>query len=87
MAPIFSKVPVAAIPGMKVISGLMCGHANCYALFIDLEDSEQHANLVHNGKLDAVTCGIYERSTNSGKMTLFRVLDEDDREYNANRIE
>jgi hypothetical protein len=85
MAPVFSKIPVLAIPGMHVISGLMCGHRNCYALFTNLEDSEEHANSLHDGKFRAVTCGIYEHDTDSGKKTLFRILNGDDGEYDAKK--
>jgi hypothetical protein len=83
MAPVFSRIPVVALPGMHVISGLMCGHENCYALFTNLEDSEEHANSLHDGELRAVTSGIYEHDTDSGKKKLFRVLNGDDGEYDA----
>ena len=60
MAPTFSKIPVAPLPGISAISGLMCNHAGCYALFSNLEDSEEHAILAHDGQIAAITCGIYE---------------------------
>lgn len=77
MAPSFSKIPVAAISGIPVISGLMCSHADCYALFSNLEDSEEHAVLAHTGNVTAVTCGIYEGRSKSGKIRLYRVIDDD----------
>ena len=76
MAPAFSKVPIAAIPGISVISGLMCTHADCGALFSNLEDSESHSVKAHAGKVDPITCGIYEHVSKSGGIRLYRVLDE-----------
>jgi hypothetical protein len=76
MAPAFSKIPIPAIPGISVISGLMCTDADCYALFSNLEDSETHAVEAHAGKVDAITCGIYEHVSKSGGIRLYRVLDE-----------
>jgi hypothetical protein len=76
MAPLISKVPVAAMPNIPVISGLMCSHPDCYALFSNLEDSEAHAIAIHAGKVAAVTCGIYESPLKNGKIRLYRVLDE-----------
>ena len=76
MAPAFSKIPVAAIPGISIISGLMCTHADCGALFSNLEDSETHAVKAHAGMVDGETCGIYEHVSKSGKIKLYRVLDE-----------
>ena len=40
MAPTFSKIHVAPLPGIPVISGLVCNHADCFALFSNLDDSE-----------------------------------------------
>jgi hypothetical protein len=76
MAPAFSKTPVPAIPGISVISGLMCSHADCSALFSNQEDSEAHAVEAHDGKVVAVTCGIHEYISKPGKIVLYRVLDE-----------
>lgn len=77
MAPAFSKFPVAAIPGIPVISGLLCSHEDCYALFSNLNDCEEHALKAHSGKVAAVTCGIYECPLKSGGIRLYRVLDEE----------
>lgn len=76
MAPSFSKIPVLAMPNMPIISGLMCSHEGCYALFSTLEDSKAHANAVHSGNMAAVTCGIHEFHLYNGKIRLHRVLDE-----------
>ena len=76
MAPAFSKIPVAPIPGVLFISGLMCSHPDCFALFSNLEDSQEHAVMAHAGKMAAVTCGIYECPLKSGEVRLYRVLDE-----------
>ena len=76
MAPTFSKIPIAAIPGISVISDLMCTHADCGALFSNLEDSEAHIVESHAGEVDPITCGIYEHVSKSGGTRLYRVLDE-----------
>ena len=76
MAPVFSKFPIPAIPGISVISGLMCTHADCGALFSNLEDSEAHIVEAHAKKVDPITCGIYEHVSKSGEIQLYRVLDE-----------
>jgi hypothetical protein len=61
---------------MPVVSGLICGHAGCLALFSDLEDLKAHAVAAHVGDVTAITCGIYERRLESGELKLYRVLDE-----------
>jgi hypothetical protein len=76
MAPLFSKIPVAVTPNIPVISGLMCKHADCYALFSSLEDSQAHADAAHAGNMEAISCVIYERTLRSGEVQLYRVLDE-----------
>lgn len=76
MAPAFSKIPVAPTPGISVVSGLMCSHADCFALFSNLEDSEAHAVEAHAGNVAAITCGIYKHLSTSGEIRLYRVLDE-----------
>ena len=76
MAPSFSKIPIPAIPGISVISGLMCTHADCGALFSNLEDSETHTVKAHAGMVNIETCGIYEHTSKSGKIKLYLVLDE-----------
>ena len=77
MAPTFSKVAVVATPENAVISGLRWGHAGCYALFSTFEDSEEHALNAHSGNVVAVTCNIHEKKMESGRVQLYRVLDED----------
>jgi hypothetical protein len=77
MAPTFSKVAMVANPQITVISGLRCGHAGCYALFSTIEDSEEHALNAHSGNVVAVTCNIHEKKMESGRVQLYRVLDED----------
>jgi hypothetical protein len=78
MAPTFSKVAMVAIPPqITVISGLRCGHAGCYALFSTFEDSEEQALNAHSGNVVAVTCNIHEKKMGSGRVQLYRVLDED----------
>lgn len=85
MAPTFSKIPVAPLPGVPVISGLMCNHADCFALFSNLDDSEEHAVLAHDEQISSITCGIYERPGKSGKIRLYRVLDDsEDGEWHSN---
>jgi len=74
MAPAFSKVAVLAAPGM---TGLRCGHGDCYALFSTLDDSEEHAVRAHSGDEVVASCNIYERLLESGEARLYRVLDED----------
>lgn len=76
MPPVFSKIPVAALPDVPVVSGLMCAHTNCFALFLTLEDSEVHAAAVHAGDVAAITCDIYEGRLKGGEIKLYRVLDE-----------
>jgi hypothetical protein len=77
MAPGFSKIPVAPLPSIPIISGLKCSHVNCFALFSDLEDSKAHAAAAHAGLEAAVSCGIYERQLKNGKLRLYRVLEEE----------
>lgn len=77
MAPSFSRIPVAPLPGISVISGLMCNHADCCALFSNMEDSEEHAISSHDGQVASITCGIYECPDKFGNIKLYRVLDED----------
>lgn len=55
----------------------MCTHADCYALFISLEDSEEHAISTHGGNVAAITCGVYECRDESEATQLYRVLDKD----------
>jgi hypothetical protein len=62
---------------MPVVSGLMCTHADCYALFISLEDSEEHAISTHGGNVAAITCGVYECRDESKTTQLYRVLNKD----------
>jgi len=76
MAPLFSKIAIPPFPNIPVISGLICGHAGCLALFSDLEDLKAHAVAAHVGDVAAITCGIYERHLKSGEVELYRVLDE-----------
>ena len=83
MAPKFFKTPVAPLPGIPVFSGLMCNHAGCYGLSSNLDDSEELAILSHDGQIATITCGIYESSDKSGKIRLYRVLDEDS-EWHSN---
>jgi len=71
--PLFSRIPVLATP---VISGLMCTHNDCFALFSTLDDSEAHAVAVHAGQAAATTCGIHERQLKNGKIKLYRVLED-----------
>jgi hypothetical protein len=77
MAPTFSKIAVVPTPGITVVSGLQCCHPDCHALFLCLEDSEEHALKSHSGNVVAATCNIYERLLDSGEVRLYRVLDED----------
>ena len=74
--PLFSRIPVLATPDTAVISGLMCTHDDCFALFSTLDDSEAHAIAVHDGNVAATTCGIHERQLKNGKIKLYRVLEE-----------
>ena len=76
MAPLSSKIPVAAVPNIPAISGLRCTHAGCYALFVNLEDSEAHAITAHAGEVAAITCGIYQCPLENGTVRLHRILDE-----------
>ena len=76
MAPAFSKIPAAAIPGIPILSGLICSHKGCNALFSYMEDAQAHARADHGGKIAANTCGIYERTLENGEIELCRVLDE-----------
>ncbi len=77
MAPAFSKIPVAPLPGIPLISGLKCSHLGCFALFSNLEHSEAHAAATHAGREAAISCGIYECQLTNGGVRLYRVLDED----------
>lgn len=77
MPPVFSKIPVLRLPHMTIVSGLKCGHLGCDALFVNLGDSKEHAVKIHDGKVAAMTCAIYEHTLNSGDMRLHRVLEED----------
>jgi hypothetical protein len=77
MAPVFSKIPVAPLPEIPLISGLKCSHLGCFALFSDLEHSKAHAAATHAGLEAVVSCGIYERQLTNGEVRLHRVLDED----------
>lgn len=77
MAPAFSKIPVAPLPAIPLISGLKCSYPCCFALFSNLEDSKAHAAATHAGLEAAISCGIYERQLANGKVRLYRVLDED----------
>jgi hypothetical protein len=86
MAPTFSKVVAVATPQITVISGLMCSHPGCYALFSSFEDSEEHAFNAHSGKVAAVTCNIHEKKMESGHVQLYRVLDEDGEDALQNKF-
>jgi len=65
-----------AIPTTAVVSGLMCTHQDCFALFSTLDESEAHAIAVHAGKVAVTSCGIHERQLKNGKIKLYRVLEE-----------
>jgi len=73
MPPSFSKIA----PAFPVLSGLRCGHADCYALFTTFKDSEEHAVKAHSGNFVAFTCNIQEELLESGQVRLYRVLDAD----------
>jgi hypothetical protein len=77
MAPMFSKIPVAPLPNIPLISGLKCSHLGCFALFSDLEDSKAHAAAAHAGLEAVVSCGIHECQLANGEVRLYRVLDDD----------
>lgn len=70
------------LPRMPVVSGLMCTHTDCYALFISLDDSEEHAISTHGGNVAAITCGVYECRDESKTTHLYRVLDKDGECFN-----
>ena len=74
--PLFSKIPVLAIPTTAIVSGLMCTHKDCSALFSNLDESGAHAIAVHAGKMAVTTCGIYQHQLKNGKIKLYRVLEE-----------
>jgi hypothetical protein len=74
--PDLETLAVVATPENAVISGLRCGHAGCYALFSTFEDSEEHALNAHSGNV-AVSSNIHEKKMESGRVQLYRVLDED----------
>ena len=78
MAPAFSKIPVAPLRNIPLISGLKCIHVDCFALFSNLEDSEAHAVAAHAGAVAAVSCGLYERQLKNGKVKLYLVLEVDE---------
>jgi len=80
MPPTLSKVASVVTPGAAVISGLRCSHADCYALFSTLEDSEEHALEAHSGNVVAITCNLQEKILESGGVQLCRVLNEDGEE-------
>ena len=77
MPPVFSKIPIPRVPHMIVVSGIRCSHGGCDALFVNLGDSKEHAASVHDGKVAAITCAIYEHRLKTGEMRLHRVLEED----------
>jgi hypothetical protein len=76
MAFVFSRIPVAPIPGLLFTSGLRCSHQDCFALFSNLEASIKHAVADHNGEDMTIPCGIYECPLESGQIMLYQVLDE-----------
>jgi hypothetical protein len=53
----------------------MCGHANCGALFTELEDSNSHARQHHAGVALANTCALREVEDVSGKVELVLVVE------------
>lgn len=77
MAPAFSKIPVAPLPSIPLISGLKCSYCDCFALFSDLEDSKTHTAAAHAGLEAVISCGIYERQLMNSKVQLYRVLDKE----------
>jgi hypothetical protein len=79
--PLFSRIPVLATPATTIISGLMCTHDDCFALFSTLDDSEAHAVAVHAGQVAATTCGIHERQLKNGKIKLHRVLEDSGKHF------
>jgi hypothetical protein len=76
MAPVSSEIPVAPAPKISAITSLMCTHEDCFALFSNLEDSEEHAIKFHAGKVAATSCGIYEHPLQNGEVELRRILEE-----------
>jgi hypothetical protein len=68
MVPAFSKIPIAAFPGIHVLSGLICCYESCNALISSMEDAQAHAGADHGGKMAASTCGIYERMLENGEI-------------------
>ncbi len=86
MPSTFSKVAIVATHDITVISGLRCGHANCYALFLTFEDSEDHALEAHSCNVVAVTCNIHEKKMESGQVQLYRVPDKDGENTSKNKF-
>jgi hypothetical protein len=70
------KFPVKPIQGLPVLAGLVCVHANCGALFSDMEGSNSHAETCHAGKAMANTCAIQELENASGGVELLLVVEE-----------
>lgn len=75
--PLYSKIPVVPSPDIPVCTGLMCAHPNCFALFLNLDDSEVHAIEAHAGEVVAVSCAISEHQLENGEVELLRILDKD----------
>jgi carbonic anhydrase len=76
MTPPLQKPPVTPIPGLPVLAGLICGHANCGAVFSDLDDFNSHAQQSHAGTVLTKTCALQELEDASGKVELVLVVDE-----------
>jgi len=66
-----------SIESAIAFSGLVCAHANCAAVFSDLEDAASHANGHHAGVLVVNTCTVREEVNRAtGLAELIQVPDE-----------
>jgi hypothetical protein len=71
------QIATVPVEDLSSLSGLICGHENCGALFVDPDESIAHANACHDGKEVARTCGVREIQNKTGDVELVLADEED----------
>ena len=64
------QIATVPVEDLSLLSGLICGHGDCGALFIDPDESVAHAKAHHDGKEVARTCGVREIQNKAGDVVL-----------------
>jgi hypothetical protein len=61
---------------LSTFAGLACSHADCDAIFSNLDNSISHADTSHAGSMLVKTCDVVEVTDGTGETKLVRVSEE-----------